>query len=80
MTVKFKLHTYESELRCWQQLTTGKSRALSVKKCIATKDDILPIAVDLIRREFPLRIRLLGIRMSSLKDLTEPDTGIRSVS
>ncbi|BEI85493.1 hypothetical protein CcaverHIS002_0508940 [Cutaneotrichosporon cavernicola] len=67
VTVKFKLHTYES-----------KSRALSVKKYIATKEDILPIAVDLIRKEFPLRIRLLGIRMSSLKDLTLPDTGIRS--
>ncbi|BEJ16343.1 hypothetical protein CspHIS471_0509480 [Cutaneotrichosporon sp. HIS471] len=67
VTVKFKLHTYES-----------KSRALSVKKYIATKEDILPIAVDLIRKEFPLRIRLLGIRMSSLKDLTLPDTGIRN--
>ncbi|KLT45428.1 DNA/RNA polymerase [Cutaneotrichosporon oleaginosum] len=67
ITVKFKLHTYES-----------KSRALSVKKFTAKKEDILPVAVDLIRKEFPLRIRLLGIRMSNLKDLTVPDTGIRN--
>jgi DNA polymerase kappa len=62
------------------ELTAGKSRALSVKKYISSKEDILPIAVDLIRKEFPLRIRLLGIRMSNLKDLTVPDTGIRTVS
>lgn len=63
---------------------------MSVKKYIMIKEDILPVsdnfgrnssqlAVDLIRKEFPLRIRLLGIRMSNLKDLTEPDHGIRNV-
>ncbi|EJT52727.1 hypothetical protein A1Q1_02062 [Trichosporon asahii var. asahii CBS 2479] len=58
VTVKYKLHTYES-----------KSRAQSVKKYINTKDDILP--------ELPVRIRLLGIRLSNLKDLTVPETGIK---
>jgi DNA polymerase kappa len=38
------------------------------------------IAQELLRRELPLRIRLLGIRLSTLKDLTVPDKGIRNVS
>ncbi|ORY32874.1 hypothetical protein BCR39DRAFT_522235 [Naematelia encephala] len=67
VTVKFKLHTFEN-----------KSRAQSVKKWIATADEILPIAQELLKKELPLRIRLLGIRMSTLKDLTLPDKGIRS--
>lgn len=37
------------------------------------------IAVDLIRKEFPLRIRLLGIRMTNLKDLAAPKKGIMEV-
>lgn len=33
-----------------------------------------------MRKEFPVRIRLLGIRMSTLKDLTVPEKGIKQVS
>lgn len=68
VTVKYKLHTYES-----------KSRATSVQKWIKTKDDIWPIAEALIQKELPLKIRLLGIRMSTLVDLTLPDKGIKQV-
>ena len=37
------------------------------------------IAQELLRKELPLRIRLLGIRLSTLKDLTVEDKGIRKV-
>ncbi|WVF71330.1 hypothetical protein IAT40_006133 [Kwoniella sp. CBS 6097] len=66
VTVKYKLHTYEN-----------KTRAKSVPKYITTSKDILPIALELLKRELPLRIRLLGIRLSTLKDLTLPDKGIK---
>ena len=45
-----------------------------------TKEDIWPIARELLRKELPLRVRLLGIRMSTLKDLTIEDKGIKQVS
>ena len=45
-----------------------------------TKEDIWPIARELLRKELPLRVRLLGIRMSTLKDLTVEDKGIKQVS
>ncbi|WVQ99536.1 hypothetical protein IAU59_006672 [Kwoniella sp. CBS 9459] len=66
VTVKYKLHTYEN-----------KTRAKSVPKYITTSKDILPVALELLKRELPLRIRLLGIRLSTLKDLTLPDKGIK---
>lgn len=37
------------------------------------------IAQELLRKELPLRIRLLGIRLSTLKDLTVPEKGIKAV-
>jgi len=50
VTVKFKLHTFESEL-CLRPvlIKSDKTRAQSVRKYISTKDDILP--VRLIRRQ-----------------------------
>ncbi|WVW84095.1 hypothetical protein I302_106124 [Kwoniella bestiolae CBS 10118] len=66
VTVKYKLHTYEN-----------KTRAKSVGKYISTSKDILPIALELMKRELPVRIRLLGIRLSTLKDLTIADRGIK---
>jgi DNA polymerase kappa len=62
-----------------------------VKKYISSTDEILPvsrrcracltdqIAQELLRKELPLRIRLLGIRLSTLKDLTIPEKGIKAV-
>lgn len=64
-----QLHTYEN-----------KTRALSSPKYMQTKEDIWPIARELLRKELPLRVRLLGIRMSTLKDLTTEDKGIKQVS
>jgi DNA polymerase kappa len=69
VTVKYKLHTYEN-----------KTRAMTVTKWIKSKDEIWPVAEALLKKELPLRIRLLGIRMSTLVDLTLPDKGIRHVS
>ncbi|TYJ58644.1 hypothetical protein B9479_000480 [Cryptococcus floricola] len=66
VTVKFKLHTYEN-----------KTRAKSVTKFLTTAEEILPIAQELLKRELPLRIRLLGIRLSTLKDLTVEEKGIK---
>ncbi|WVQ80235.1 hypothetical protein IAT38_002340 [Cryptococcus sp. DSM 104549] len=66
VTVKYKLHTYEN-----------KTRARSVPKYISTAKEFLPIAQELLKKELPLRIRLLGIRLSTLKDLTLPDKGIK---
>lgn len=46
MTVKFKLHTFESgseRLVAWAN-PVGKSRAHSVTKFINSKDDILPVS------------------------------------
>ncbi|WWC89166.1 uncharacterized protein L201_004084 [Kwoniella dendrophila CBS 6074] len=66
VTVKYKLHTYEN-----------KTRARSVGKYISSSKDILPIALELMKRELPVRIRLLGLRLSTLKDLTVADKGIK---
>ncbi|KAL7423654.1 hypothetical protein Q5752_001235 [Cryptotrichosporon argae] len=66
VTVKYKLHTFEN-----------KTRAQSVKKYISTTEEILPIAQELLKKELPLKIRLLGIRLSTLKDLTVEESGIK---
>ncbi|OWZ65523.1 hypothetical protein AYX15_02985 [Cryptococcus neoformans] len=66
ITIKYKLHTYEN-----------KTRAKSIPKYISSARDILPIAQELLKKELPLRIRLLGVRLSTLKDLTIPDKGIK---
>lgn len=62
-----------------------------MKKYISSTDEILPvsqlyracltdqIAQELLRKELPLRIRLLGVRLSTLKDLTVPEKGIKAV-
>ncbi|KIR26929.1 DNA polymerase kappa subunit [Cryptococcus deuterogattii LA55] len=66
VTVKYKLHTYEN-----------KTRAKSISKYISSARDILPVAQELLKKELPLRIRLLGVRLSTLKDLTVVEKGIK---
>jgi DNA polymerase kappa len=55
------------------------TRARALPRYVNAKDDILPIARELLLREFPLTLRLLGIRITSLKDLRPPANGIEKV-
>jgi hypothetical protein len=40
---------------------------------------LLKLARSLITKELPIKIRLLGIRMTHLKDMRAADTGIQKV-
>lgn len=50
-------------------------------KYVKTAAEILPVAQALLVKEFPLRLRLLGIRMTHLKDLQGDDdkAGLKQV-
>ncbi|KAJ1304437.1 hypothetical protein OPQ81_005584 [Rhizoctonia solani] len=60
LTLKYKLDTYQSF-----------SRAKPLPKWSMTKEDILPHAQELLLKEFPLCLRLMGLRLTNLKDLRE---------
>ncbi|KAG9125119.1 hypothetical protein FRC07_008915 [Ceratobasidium sp. 392] len=60
LTLKYKLDTYQSF-----------SRAKSLSKWTMKKEDILPHARELLLKEFPLSLRLMGLRLTNLKDLRE---------
>ncbi|QRV79440.1 DNA repair protein REV1 [Ceratobasidium sp. AG-Ba] len=60
LTLKYKLDTYQSF-----------TRAKSLAKWTMKKEDILPHARELLLKEFPLSLRLMGLRLSNLKDLRE---------
>ncbi|CAE6431558.1 unnamed protein product [Rhizoctonia solani] len=62
LTLKYKLDTYQTF-----------SRAKSLPKWTMTKEDILPHAQELLLKEFPLCLRLMGLRLTNLKDLREDD-------
>ncbi|KAJ9095713.1 hypothetical protein QFC21_005585 [Naganishia friedmannii] len=49
---------------------------VSLSKFVNTAADIYPHAKELLEKEFPLKIRLLGIRMTHLKDLQGPQGGL----
>ncbi|KAG5647040.1 hypothetical protein DXG03_001410 [Asterophora parasitica] len=69
VTLKFKLDTY--------QVFT---RAKSFDRWITKKEDLFATGKELIQSEFPLSIRLIGLRVTKLKDLrspTEPANGIK---
>ncbi|KAG8754499.1 hypothetical protein FRC12_011168, partial [Ceratobasidium sp. 428] len=67
LTLKYKLDTYQSF-----------SRAKSLTKWTMKKEDILPHARELLLKEFPLSLRLMGLRLTNLKDLREPnDSGLK---
>ncbi|CAE6482324.1 unnamed protein product [Rhizoctonia solani] len=67
LTLKYKLDTYQSF-----------SRAKSLPKWTMTKEDILPHAQELLLKEFPLSLRLLGLRLTNLRDLQEDvNTGLK---
>ncbi|TDL25971.1 IMS-domain-containing protein [Rickenella mellea] len=62
VTLKFKLHTY--------QVFT---RAKSFDRWITKRDDLYRTGFELIKDEFPLKLRLIGLRVTKLKDLRCPD-------
>ncbi|KAI5117782.1 hypothetical protein M0805_000425 [Coniferiporia weirii] len=66
VTLKYKLDTY--------QVFT---RAKSFNRWITSRDDLFNTGKELLKPELPLRIRLIGLRVTKLKDLRAPaDEGI----
>lgn len=66
VTLKYKLHTY--------QVFT---RARSIGKWITKKEDLLAIGKELLQPELPLKIRLIGLRVTKLRDLRDTSSGIK---
>ncbi|CAE6434629.1 unnamed protein product [Rhizoctonia solani] len=67
LTLKYKLDTYQSF-----------SRAKPLPKWVMTKEEILPHAQELLLKEFPLCLRLMGLRLTNLRDLREDaNTGLK---
>ncbi|KAI0036965.1 hypothetical protein K488DRAFT_75721 [Vararia minispora EC-137] len=62
VTLKYKLDTY--------QVFT---RAKSLDRYISSKTDLFAIGKELLQPEWPLRIRLIGLRVTKLKDLRKKD-------
>jgi hypothetical protein len=57
------------------------TRAKSFDRNISTKEELYAIGKELLEPEWPLRIRLLGLRVTKLKDLKmKDDQGIKRVS
>ncbi|KAF8629438.1 hypothetical protein AX15_003483 [Amanita polypyramis BW_CC] len=67
VTLKYKLDTY--------QVFT---RAKSTNKWVKKKEELYAIGKELLTQEFPLRLRLIGLRVTKLKDLrTSSNVGIK---
>ncbi|KAJ3934891.1 MAG: DNA/RNA polymerase [Lentinula lateritia] len=67
ITLKYKLENY--------QVFT---RAKSFERWITKKNDLLAIGTELLLPELPLKIRLIGLRVTKLKDLKiSADSGIK---
>ncbi|KAI0049981.1 DNA/RNA polymerase [Auriscalpium vulgare] len=64
ITLKFKLDTY--------QVFT---RAKSFDRWITTKEELFATGKDLLQPEWPLRLRLIGLRLTKLKDMRKKDDG-----
>ncbi|KAG9030489.1 hypothetical protein FRB95_003884 [Tulasnella sp. JGI-2019a] len=62
ITLKYKLDTY--------QLFT---RAKSCSRWITSKEDLFEIGKELFLKELPLKLRLIGLRATNLKDLRVSD-------
>jgi len=65
VTLKYKLDTYEVF-----------TRAKTFNRWIKTKSELYEAGRDLLQPEWPLRIRLIGLRVTKLKDLRKKDDGI----
>ncbi|KAF9529242.1 DNA/RNA polymerase [Crepidotus variabilis] len=68
ITLKYKLDTY--------QVFT---RARAVDHWVSKKEELFAIGKELLLPEFPMKIRLIGLRVTKLKDLkaAEPTNGIK---
>ncbi|KAF9478811.1 DNA/RNA polymerase [Pholiota conissans] len=81
ITLKYKLDTYQGKqplcvfLRIWtiERFFLVFTRAKSMSQWISKKEDLFNIGKELLLAEFPLRLRLIGLRVTKLKDLR--DTG-----
>ncbi|KAH9054733.1 DNA/RNA polymerase [Lactarius vividus] len=65
VTLKYKLDTYEVF-----------TRAKTFNRWIKTKSELYEAGRELLQPEWPLRIRLIGLRVTKLKDLRKKDDGI----
>ncbi|KAF7315401.1 IMS-domain-containing protein [Mycena indigotica] len=65
ITLKYKLDTFEVS-----------TRAKTLDRFITRKDDLFAIGHELLLAELPLTIRLIGIRVTKLKDLREPKSPV----
>jgi DNA polymerase kappa len=68
ITLKYKLDTYEVF-----------SRAKSFNRWIKTKAELYEAGKELLQPEWPLRLRLIGLRVTKLKDLRKKEDGIIKV-
>ncbi|KAH8977778.1 hypothetical protein EDB86DRAFT_3054602 [Lactarius hatsudake] len=68
VTLKYKLDTYEVF-----------TRAKTFNRWIKTKSELYEAGRELLQPEWPLRIRLIGLRITKLKDLRKKDDGIAKV-
>jgi hypothetical protein len=68
VTLKYKLDTYEVF-----------TRAKTFNRWIKTKSELYEAGRELLQPEWPLRIRLIGLRVTKLKDLRKKDDGIAKV-
>ena len=68
VTLKYKLDTYEVF-----------TRAKTFNRWIKTKSELYEAGQELLQPEWPLRIRLIGLRVTKLKDLRKKDDGIAKV-
>lgn len=65
VTLKYKLDTYEVF-----------TRAKSLNRWIKTKAELYEAGKELLQPEWPLCLRLIGLRVTKLKDLQKKDGGI----
>jgi len=68
VTLKYKLDTYEVF-----------TRAKSFNRWIKTKAELYEAGKELLQPEWPLCLRLIGLRVTKLKDLKKKDGGILKV-
>ena len=68
VTLKYKLDTYEVF-----------TRAKSFNRWIKTKAELYEAGKELLLPRWPLRFRLIGLRITKLKDLRKKEEGIMKV-